>query len=625
MRNQCTSSIRTSKSTYYLTLTNDSFNNPSKFWKTIKVLQNKKASVFPQELKTGNVSITDKHDILNAFNSHFEKAGHIFDQQSSVFPPVSSECTIPASTPSTSVLSFEFDTFQVSDVLHALNTIDPKKSSGPDGLDPFLLKAAAPIIAEPITHIFNMSIGLNQVPVTWKQAYVTPLLKAGNQSDLNNYRPISNLSVLSKILESLVASQLKSYLDSLNILNNMQSGFRSRHSTVSATLKVFDDIKEALDNKLMCVSLFIDLTKAFDTVDHPLLINTLLRAGIGCNALKWFHSYLNNRSQIVKDGNIMSDPVTVTKGVPQGSVLGPFLFLVYINNICDKFKHCKYHLYADDTVMYACAPSAETAFSNLQSDFNTLQLALSDLKLVLNSGKTKTMIFSSARKKAPTLSINTLDGVAIQTVDTYKYLGIWLDKSLNFHFHIDHLAKKLKFTLGFLYRLKSCFSMASRKRLVAALFLSQLDFGDNIYRFASASILSKLDPLYHSALRYVTNSGFRTHHCTLYSLVGWSSLTLRRLQHWYILVYKIILGKLPFYLNQKFMPLESSHNLRSHRWFQYKVPPIRTQAGKASLFYYGPWSWNDLQAKLKLETLISLNDFKLRVKEVLTAGCICFN
>lgn len=253
-------------------------------------MQNKKASDFPHQLNIENITITDKNDILNAFNDHFEKAGHLFDQQ---FPSISVDpltCFLLYSTSSTSAFSFDFEALQVQDVMQSLNSIDPKKVPGPDGLDPFLLKVAAPVIAEPITHIFNMSISSNQVPAIWKQAYITPLFKAGNRYDMNDYRPISNLPVLSKILESLVATQLKSYLHLHTFLNEMQSGFRSGHSTISATLKVMDDIKEAIDKQFTCVSLFIDLTKAFDTVDHPLLVNTLLRTGIGCNAVKWFHT-----------------------------------------------------------------------------------------------------------------------------------------------------------------------------------------------------------------------------------------------------------------------------------------------------------------------------------------------
>lgn len=184
LRNKCTSAIRNAKSNYYLILTNDCTANHSKFWKTIKVLQNKKVSDFPQQFTIGKYPITDKLEMLNAFNSHFEKAGHIFDQQSSTTSVDSSDCFISDDVPSSP--QFDLKVFHVSDILKSLLSIDLKKAPRPDGLDPFLLKAVALVIAEPVTHIFNMKISLNQVSDIWKQAFFTPLFKAGDRYDVNN-------------------------------------------------------------------------------------------------------------------------------------------------------------------------------------------------------------------------------------------------------------------------------------------------------------------------------------------------------------------------------------------------------------------------------------------------------
>lgn len=619
LRNKCTALIRKFKSEYYLTLTSDTFNDHSKFWKTVKVLQNKKVAGPPQKLRVSDSSfISDKKEMSNAFNAHFKKAGHIFDTLNHA---VRHEDNLPG--PFITSSAFDFSPFLVSEVLHDLQTLDPKKAAGPDGIDPYFLKIAAPIVAQSVADIFNLSISTQKLPVVWKQSFVSPLLKSGDPSDLNNYRPISNLSALAKILESLVSAQLKIFIDSQNILNPMQSGFRTKHSTVTASLKVLDDIKAAVDNKLFCVALFIDLTKAFDTVDHHILSNILLKAGFSLNVVGWFQSYLLDRTQCVRFGNIVSDPVVLGKGVPQGSILGPLLFLLYVNNICAQTKRSSYHLYADDTVLYSCAFSLEAAVSNLQSDFIFLQQALFDSKLLLNGHKTKAMLFAANKSVVSPPSIITLEGTPIEFVDTYKYLGIWLDQNLNFKYHIETLTKKLKFTLGFLYRLKSCFSSSSRKRLVTGLFMSQLDYGDTVYRFACPIALAKLDPLYHAALRYISNSAYRTHHCTLYTLVGWSSLALRRMQHWYVLLYKAILGKLPLYICSKFELIHTSYNLRSTACLRFKVPPVRTEAGKRSLSYFGPWSWNNLQTRLKLASHVSLSSFKRKISEFLVTSCSC--
>ena len=338
----------------------------------------------------------------------------------------------------------------------------------------------------------------------------------------------------------------------------------------------------------------------------------------------WFKSYLTERVQSVHLGTVISDPITLDKGVTQESVLGPLLFLLYINNICDQLKFSSYHMYADDTILYTSASSLGAAFANLQSDFISLQHCLFDAKLVINANKTKMMFFHhNSTVILPILM--ALDGTIIEVVDTYKYLGIWLDKDLNLKYHISYLSKKLKFIVSFLYRFKSCFSVTARKRLVNSLFLSQLDYGDTIYRIACPTTLAKLDPIYHAALRYITGSAFRTHHCTLYTLTGFSSLNTRRVLHWYTLNYKAILGKLPHYICSKFIAVQLTHNLRANSWLRFKVPHMRTELGRKTLSHFGPWSWNDLQARMRLGSLIPLSGFKHTISELLVNSCTCDN
>lgn len=208
---------------------------------------------------------------------------------------------------------FNFKPISVSEVHKALRDIDPKKSAGTDNLDPFLLKVAADIIAEPIAHIFNLSLLSNSIPKSWKAAYVLPLHKGGDPSELNNYRPISKLSALSKILESLVNVQLKQFLADKNILNNFQSGFRSGHSTITAATLVTNDIIGALDKKQHAAALFVDLSKAFDSVDHGLLLTKLRSVGLSEKAVAWFQNYFVDRTQCVYAEGYKSDFLEITK------------------------------------------------------------------------------------------------------------------------------------------------------------------------------------------------------------------------------------------------------------------------------------------------------------------------
>ena len=207
-------------------------------------------------------------------------------------------------------------------------------AAGPDGLDPHLLQIAAEIIAEPLTHIFNLTIENCQIPKIWKAAYVVPLLKRGDPANPNNYRPISKLSVLCKILEGLISNQLKEFLSKNCILNDLQSGFRKKHGTVTATMKVLNEIITAIDEKEHCAALFLDLSKAFDKVDHSVLLQKLVNIGFSSKSVKWFENYLSDRTQRVQADGLSSSCKNIHYGVPQGSILGPILLIVYINNLC---------------------------------------------------------------------------------------------------------------------------------------------------------------------------------------------------------------------------------------------------------------------------------------------------
>lgn len=621
LRNKCCAQIRRSKSDFYLKIVTENLNNPSKFWKQINSLSGSKVnSGLPKQILTENSVLQDKADIVEFFNQHFLSAGSV-SVEGLTHPE---DCLVESPVFTLHRPLFEFELFSYVNVLNALNDIDPKKSAGPDNLDPQLLKMAAPVIAEPLMHIFNLSLISNTVPKAWKSAYVLPLLKGGDPSDVNNYRPISKLSILAKVLESLVNIQLKNFLAENNILNEVQSGFRTGHSTMTAATVVVNDIINGLDKKQSCAAVFVDLSKAFDSVDHTLLLTRLRSSGLGDMAVQWFRSYLTDRTQCVHADNLKSNFLVLTRGVPQGSVLAPILFSIFINDLGKDLHPAKLHLYADDTVAYSIAPSVGQAVEELQTAFQSLQSSFQELKLALNAKKTKFMVFSRALTQ-PDVSIHTSQGSAIEKVPHYKYLGIWLDDKLSYHVHVTNLIKKLKPLLGFFFRNKTCFPMEARKRLVQSTFLSVLDYGDILYMHATETVLRKLDPVYHASLRFITNANPLTHHCALYQLVGWSSLYLRRKFHFLLFVYKALIGKLPPYLGGLLSFRENHQQTRSTGWLQLKAPRARTELGKTSFSFHAPESWNNIQKALHLELLVPFGEFKNLVSKATEKVCRCFS
>ena len=616
LRNRFTSLVKQVKAEYYLLKTTSDLNDPKKFWKTIKSsFGNVATNDLPTCIVKDSCRLTDKLEILNCFNEHFVSSGSQFE---SLHPDSNNmQNTSPSPLPNNDcVQSFIIVPLDVIEVYRALKHLDPAKSAGPDKLEPLFLKLAVDFIAEPLTHIFNLTFSNNEIPNIWKSAYVLPLLKGGDPTVLNNYRPISKLCVLAKVLEKCVSDQLKDFLDVNNILSQHQSGFRKRHSTITATLKVVNDIIESLDCKKYCAAVFIDLSKAFDTVDHVTLVDRLLKIGLSRQAVDWFSNYLSVRTQCVQFAGSSSSSLPVSKGVPQGSILGPLLFSIYVNNLCDSITNAACHFYADDTIIYCSSPSVADTFHFLQSALDVLQSQLTKLKLVLNTDKTKLMLFSNGKALPKVLpKLLTSHGTEIERVNSYKYLGFIIDENLSFKLHIEKLVSKLKIKLGSFFRNKSCFLWQARKRLFTATFLPLLDYGDLLFINAPDQYLKKLDTVYHCALRFLTGCGNRVHHCTLYATAKCPSLSVRRLSHWLFFVYKCLIGLVPSYLCVYMSTNKCSYGLRSRDVLQMLVPRARTELGKKAFQYAAPYAWNTVQKQLKLPELVTLGEFKGILKD----------
>lgn len=625
-RNRYTQVVRETKAHFFKKKFADCHTNSKKFWDTVKILENKViSSQLPTALKFDNIVTIDKVKILENFNKHFTEAGHAFHlntrPQASCPTVTTPLCSAPFTHFST---HFSFTPIQIADVLKELQMLDPYKSAGLDNLDPFFFKLSANIIAAPITSLFNLSLLSSEIPRDWKSAAVIPLFKGGDTLDPNCYRPISILPCLSKVFEKLVNKQIVSHLESHRTLSAMQSGFRAGHGCTTATLKVLNDIIAAIDKKQYCAAVYIDLSKAFDSVNHCVLISRLNSLGFSHDCLAWFSNYLSDRVQRVKSEGLLSGPMPVSMGVPQGSILGPTLFSLYINDVALAAGDSQIHLYADDTILYTSGPSLDTVLKNLQESFNSIQYSFQNLQLLLNSGKTKCMLFNRSLPIPACLpNITTLDGSELEYVDTYKYLGVLLDSSLSFQPHINKLRSKIKSRIGFLFRNRASFTYAAKLALVKMTIIPMFDFGDVIYRTAPNFLLKKLDVIYHSVIRFVTNAPYNTHHCELYALVGWPSLTMRRLTHWYQLIYKSLLGKVPLYLSCLVTIAVPTRSLRSSRYIALVTPKVCTTFGRQSFQFAAANDWNGLQKTLKLETLISPVAFKLLLSEHLTDLCTC--
>uniref|UniRef100_A0A8C8E0L6 Reverse transcriptase domain-containing protein n=1 Tax=Oryzias sinensis TaxID=183150 RepID=A0A8C8E0L6_9TELE len=511
-----------------------------------------------------------------------------------------------------------------TDVEQVINELSSTSSSGPDGIEAKFFKLASHVLCFPLAALLNLSFTTAEVPLAWKRAKVIPLHKGGKSNDMSNYRPISIINSIVKVYEKIIFNQLSEYLTLNNILSPFQSGFQKHFSTTSALLKFTNDIFSGFDNNMLTGALFIDLTKAFDMVDHYLLLDKLHSIGLDRSSLLWFNSYLHHRQQCVLFNGSYSNFLSVDKGVPQGSALGPLLFSIFINDLPTKCIYSNIQLYADDTVIYSSKSNIVDIQHSIQHDFNSVQLWLESNKLLLNKSKSYFMLFQKRLRPvaASEIHLTYLDMSLISVAEKFKYLGLWLDSSLSFSAHIQSIVHKISYRLKLLYLSINCFSLSVRKKIISQLIIPTLDYGDIIYQNTTLTNLRPLNVIYNSLCRFILRCPFRTHHCLMFQQLSWLPLSSRRQFHWLLFIFKCINLSYPDYLKQYLTPFQSSYNLRHADQIFFAVPRVKKQIGKYSFNYKAPSDWNNLP--LSIRSLTSFFAFKNACLVHLQHSCNCF-
>ena len=558
-----------------------------------------------------NESVTNAKDIANELNTHFTEIG---PKLASKIPSNTNKSFEDYLTRSESV--FSFVTVPPSQIYKLLESCEIKKAVGVDKISNKILRICAPHIYESLTKLFNLAIETNNIPIDWKVAKVTPIFKTGDRHDVNNYRPISVISSIARIFEKVLYHQLEQYVVEHNLISERQSGFRSLYSTATAMLDLTNEWCFNIDRKLVNGTLFLDLKKAFDTVNHDILLQKLHWFGLDQQAFTLFKSYLSGRVQMCNVNGVLSDAQQLSCGIPQGTILGPLLFLIYINDLPNCVRHSSTRMYADDTNLTSSGSSISEVKLMLERDMQCVIEWLEANKLTLNVVKSEFMVIGTRQRLAslPSGSDLTINGITFKQVHESKCLGLVIDENLTWKGHIDHIKKKVITGLRSLKKAKPFLNQELLISIYNSIIHPYFDYCCVVWDSIDLTLTDKLQKLQNRAARIITSSPYRTVRThEVFSKLGWTSLANSRKMQKAIMMHKIMNDNAPSYLSDFFDKAigHSSYNLRSSNR-NVSVPAVRTECYKRSFAVTASSLWNSLPDSLKCET--SLRKFKHELK-----------
>ena len=593
--------IHSAKTNYFKSKINECRNDSAETWKLVKKL-------VPNKKQNTDISTNSINDIEH-FNNFFAEVGRLTYEQT--IAPTHLR-NISEARPKTNI--FRPQPVGLDTIIVTVKQLRKTNSVGADGIAQRFINDSLPAIAYYLTVIINTSIVTGVYPSLWKHGIITPIYKSGDTDEINNYRPITILPVISKVLEKIAANQLTAFLEENNLISNTQHGFRSKLSTETALLKITNEIYNNIDNNQINLLTLCDLSKAFDSVSHEILLNKLTNHGIDNF---WCKDCLSARTQSVKIHEKVSSKKQVSFGVPQGSILGPILFTIFINDLSSIAKDCLLIQYADDSQFLHAA-----SVNNLNELIGKAKQTLTEAKqyfeingLKLNPQKTQ-CIFIGSRQNIAKIPIDTMiefQGCYIKPSTTVKNLGVYIDRYMTFETHIDHIYWKVMGTLIYLNHIKNKIPTETRIIVIQTLALSIINYCLNIWGSTNKTQIQRTQKLQNFAARVALGNINKYDHITPHiNTLKWLKVQQKYNYDTCILIHKIIHGIYPHWL----LPIRTTGNTTGVQTRQNNCLYIKrsnTETGARNMLIRGLVTWNQLPENVR--NISNQKTFKTKVKE----------
>lgn len=558
--------------------------DPKKLWRHLKKF-NKEPDSKISEIVVGNRVIHDPTEMVEELNEYFVKSVTDLNQ------------SIPSRPFTDTVCNFSvFSEFQLLDE-NSLRNVMKKivKKSGIDNVNIDVLNHAMSTLGNQFLSIVNESLNTGHCPIQWRKTIVTPIQKVPKAKKVEELRAVNTIPIDDKVMQCIVRDQLQSHIDSNNIISDYQSAYRSHYSCETAINYIIADWKGELESGNIIVAVFIDLKRAFETIDRFIMLQVLDNVGVKGNVLSWFRSWLSQRTQHTKLNGKVSSEIDVNVGLPQGTPLSCILFALYINAIVSIIKHCKIKLFADDTLIWIIAKNKDDLIQKiflLNEDLARVCMFFEVRKMFLNVSKTKFMIISGSSIQHVPIPVK-LNGQSIERVWEMKYLGVIIDPQLKLDLNHQYVKKKMIKKISFLQRNRNRYYMHTKLLMYKSLIGPHVDFCSTVLFLATDTQLKELQVLQNRAMRAILNCGIRTSIETMLNRLKLLDVKQRIYFNVLIAVHKMKLGLLPPYLTQqlRYVGDVQPYGLRSNNRFRL---PDYTGQGQNSLFYKGVDLYNKM-------------------------------